>query len=432
MKAYPKYKNSGLEFIGKIPDYWEMKKTKYLFQLIVDKAPKGNNLELLSLYTDIGVKPRKELEQRGNRSSTTDDYFIVKKKDIIVNKLLAWMGAIGVSDYDGVTSPAYDILRQQKPLNSSFYHHLFRCGIYLTEFKKRSRGIMEMRLRLYFDELGQILVPYPPPEEQEKLVSFLDQKTTKIDRLIEIKTKQIELLKEHRTAIINQAVTKGLNPDVKMKDSGVEWLGQIPEHWEVKPIGLVFDYISYGFTNPMPTSDEGPYMLTANDIADGKVKYETARKTEYSAYVNDLTDKSRPKKGDVLITKDGSLGRVAVAAGKEACINQSVAIVRVNQNYVSTDYIQNILRSEPYQEKMIFDAGGTTIKHIYITRLAKMRVAIPDNHEQQDICDFINLIRNRINKTIEATNTQINQLKEYRTALISEVVTGKIDVRNEV
>ena len=139
-------KPSGLEWIGEIPKHWEVINTKYLFRLVTEPAPKNNDYELLSIYTDIGVRPRKELEARGNRATTTDGYWIVKKGDFIVNKLLAWMGAIGLSNYEGVTSPAYDILRKSRPLNERFYEYVFRCGLYFIEFKKRSRGILEVRL----------------------------------------------------------------------------------------------------------------------------------------------------------------------------------------------------------------------------------------------------------------------------------------------
>ena len=200
-------KPSGLEWIGNIPVHWEVINTKYLFRLVTEPAPKNNDYELLSIYTSIGVRPRKELEERGNRATTTDGYWLVKKGDFIVNKLLAWMGAIGLSDYEGVTSPAYDILRKKCPLNESFYEYLFRCGLYFTEFKKRSRGIMEVRLRLYFDQFGQIPLVFPPVDEQDEIANFLDQKTEQIDELISAEHRKIELLKEYRQSLISEAVT---------------------------------------------------------------------------------------------------------------------------------------------------------------------------------------------------------------------------------
>ena len=200
-------KPSGLEWIGEIPAHWEVINTKYLFRLVTEPAPENNDYELLSIYTHIGVKPRKELKERGNRATTKDGYWLVKKGDFIVNKLLAWMGAIGLSDYEGVTSPAYDILRKRQPLNERFYTYLFRCGLYFTEFKKRSRGIMEVRLRLYFDQFGQIPLVFPPVDEQYKIVDFLDRKTEQLDKLITAEQRKIELLKEYRQSLISEAVT---------------------------------------------------------------------------------------------------------------------------------------------------------------------------------------------------------------------------------
>ena len=200
-------KDSGVEWIGKIPKHWEIHKVKHLFKLIIEPAPKNNDYELLSVYTDIGVKPRKDLEERGNKASTTDGYWKVRKGDIIVNKLLAWMGAIGLSNYDGVTSPAYDILRAIQPLNPYLYHLLFRSSTCSAELKKHSRGIMDMRLRLYFDKFGDVLVPYAPIEEQNDIIKFIEVEEQKINSGIELIQLQIEKLKEYKTTLINDAVT---------------------------------------------------------------------------------------------------------------------------------------------------------------------------------------------------------------------------------
>jgi len=199
-------KDSGIEWLGRVPAHWQLKATKRLFRLVVEPAPDDNDYELLSIYTEIGVRPRKDLEAKGNKATTTDGYWLVQKGDLIVNKLLAWMGAIGVSDYDGVTSPAYDILRQRIPLEPRFYDYLFRCGICFTEFRRYSRGIMDMRLRLYFDEFGQFLMPYPPEEEQRQIVGFLQGELARFDELIAEATRAIDLLQDRRTALISAAV----------------------------------------------------------------------------------------------------------------------------------------------------------------------------------------------------------------------------------
>ena len=174
----------------------------------MDNSPESikSHHELLSIYTDIGVKPRKELEEKGNKASTTDGYWLVKKGDFIVNKLLAWMGAIGLSEYEGVTSPAYDILRPSRPLEGMFYHYLFRTKACSAELKRHSRGIMDMPLRLYFDKFGDVMAPYPPEEEQKQIIGHIGQESAKIDKAITFQ-QQIDKLKEYRATLINSAVT---------------------------------------------------------------------------------------------------------------------------------------------------------------------------------------------------------------------------------
>jgi type I restriction enzyme S subunit len=202
-----KMKDSGVEWIGEIPEGWEVNKVKNLFKLIMDASKKNNDYELLSIYTDIGVKPRKELEERGNKATNTDGYWVVKKGDFIVNKLLAWMGAIGLSEYEGVTSPAYDIIRPVKSAFGYYYHYLFRIRKCSSELKKSSRGIMEMRLRLYFDKFGIVIVPYPPLSEQKTIVAHIETQSQKINKAITLQQNQIEKLKEYKSILINNAVT---------------------------------------------------------------------------------------------------------------------------------------------------------------------------------------------------------------------------------
>ena len=210
-KFHPSYKESGIKWLGRIPADWKVQRVKSLFRLRIEKSGSAHGRELLSVYTHIGVRPRKDLEEKGNKASTTDDYWIVKKGDLIANKLLAWMGAIGVSHYDGVTSPAYDILIPIANLESDYYHHLFRTKAYLQQFKQRSRGIMDMRLRLYFDQFGQILVPVPPRGYQKLIVNWYNRFSRKIGCSINEARHEIDLLREYRTRLVADVVTGKLD-----------------------------------------------------------------------------------------------------------------------------------------------------------------------------------------------------------------------------
>ena len=200
-------KDSGIDWLGDIPQHWQLKRIKNIFKLIIEQAPDNNDMELLSVYSDIGVKPRKELEERGNKASTTDGYWIVKKGDFIINKLLAWMGALGLSNYDGVTSPAYDILRPRVCLSGEYFNYVLRMPTCTAELKRHSRGIMEMRLRLYFDKFGALYFPFPPETEQKEIAEFLETKLSECDYAKAKNLEQIKKLTELKQILIAEAVT---------------------------------------------------------------------------------------------------------------------------------------------------------------------------------------------------------------------------------
>ena len=428
MRRYPQYKESGVEWIAKIPKHWEMINTKYLFRLVTEPAPKNNNYELLSIYTDIGVKPRKELAERGNRATTTDGYWLVKKGDFIVNKLLAWMGAIGLSNHEGVTSPAYDILRKIRPLNERFYEYLFRCGLYFIEFKKWSRGIMEVRLRLYFDQFGQIPLVFPPVEEQDNIVDFLDRKTEQIDELIRIKEQRIELLQEQRTVLINQAVTKGLDPNVEMKPSGVEWIGDIPTHWEAKRLRHVSTIFKGGtpkrnvdryFQGNLPWAR--PVDITA--LQGALYIHDTEIHISEEALGNSGARLLPP--GTVLLTSRATIGETAITTVPMAT-NQGFA------NFVCNEVLLNIYLAyylRAIKDLLISLGSGTTFLEVTKGTLVGIGIPLPPLSEQKQIVNFLSRKTGQIDELITIEGRKIELLREYRQSLISEVVTGKIDVR---
>ena len=436
MKRYPEYKDSDADWIREIPARWKMINTKYLFRLVTEPAQKNNDYELLSIYTDIGVKPRKQLEERGNRATTTDGYWLVKKDDFIVNKLLAWMGAIGLSDYEGVTSPAYDILRKIRPLNERFYEYLFRCGLYFTEFKKWSRGIMEVRLRLYFDQFGQIPLVFPPVDEQDKIVDFLDCKTGQIDELIRIKERRIELLQEQRTALINHAVTKGLDPNVEMKPSGVEWIEEIPAHWEILKVKYV------GSSNPSKNNPkttclkEKPVVFLPMERVhtDGTIDQEL--RLPYSQLKNGYT---YFEENDVLIAKvtpcfeNGKIVLIKNLATPVGFGSTEFTVIRPNTQKVFSLFLYYILYNVPLRSiGKHFMTSAVGLKRVPTEFVENFRIPIPPKREQAQIANFLELKTRQIDDLISTEQRKIDLLKEYRQSLISEAVTGKIDVRNEV
>lgn len=429
MRRYESYKDSGVEWLGEVPHCWDVKKVKNIFHLIVEPAAKNNQCELLSVYTDIGVKPRAELEERGNKASTTDGYWVVKKGDIVVNKLLAWMGAIGLSEYDGVTSPAYDILRPHQQINGKFFHYLFRTPLCLSEFKKNSRGIMDMRLRLYFEELGNIYIPFPSYQEQQKIAQFLDDKTAKIDQAVDLAEKQIALLKEHKQILIQNAVTRGLNPDVPLKDSGVEWLGDVPAHWDIKRLKFMLsEKLKYGANESAESDDpEQPRYIRITDIDEqGNLKDDTFKSLEFEKAKDYLLNVN-----DILLARSGTVGKSYLY--KEnlknfACYAGYLIRVRLEQKKFNAEFVNYYFQSIGYWNWIKSVNIQATIQNVSAEKYNDFLLSVPNLQEQATIVDYLDQKTAKIDQAIALKTAHIEKLKEYKSVLINDVVTGKVQV----
>ena len=431
--SYPEYRESGAKWLGKVPSHWNVYPTKRLFRLVAEPAKRNNSHELLSVYTAIGVAPRKDLEQKGNKCSSTDGYWLVKKDDIIVNKLLAWMGAIGHSSYDGVTSPAYDILRRTKSFNPRFYHYLFRNEIAQQEFKRWSRGIMEMRLRLYFEELGRISIPFPPKEEIEKITAFLDYETGKIDELIEKQQELIALLKEKRQAVISHAVTKGLDPTNPLKPSGIEWLGDVPEHWELKFLrhlgkcqnGINIGAEAFGSGYPFVSYGDAYRDRTLPATGSGLVNSTLEDRQQYSVL-----------KGDTLFTRTSEtieeigFSSTCLQSIPEATFAGFLIRFRPSEETVLADFTKHYFGNSLLRAFFIKEMNLITRASLSQDLLKRLPVLLPPSTEQREIADYLDKKERIFDKLSANAETQITLLRERRTALISAAVTGKIDVRD--
>jgi type I restriction enzyme S subunit len=430
---YEQYKVSDNEWCEYLPSVWQEKRVKNIFNLITDLAPDNNDFELLSLYTSIGVKPRKEMEQRGNKSVTTDGYWIVKKGDIIVNKLLAWMGAIGLSEYDGVTSPAYDILRKfNNEVDEKFYTYLFRTEKAQAIFKKYSRGIMDVRLRLYFDKFGAITVPFPPPSEQKAIANYLDTKTAQIERQIDLLTEKAKLYNNLKQSLINETVTRGLDKTVPMKDSGIEWLGEVPEHWEIRRIKdytYVKGRIGWQGLRSSDFLDQGEfYCVTGTDLVNGSIDWSHCYFVSQDRYEQDKYIQLKIR--DLLITKDGTIGKIALIheLPLKATLNSGLFVTRPLKAKYSNEFMYWVLNSSAFRNYIDLTKGGSTIQHLYQNVFERFLYVCPPLPEQKEIAHYLDTKTSQIDKIIETINTQIEKLKELRKTLINDVVTGKIKV----
>lgn len=403
-QPYGTYRASNNEWVDKSPSGWEEKRVKDLFRLVTDKAPIDNDHELLSLYASIGVRPRKDLEARGNKASSTDGYWLVKKGDIVVNKLLAWMGSVGLSDFDGVTSPAYDVLRKTtKTLDERYFSYLFRTEIAKQIFKKNSRGIMDMRLRLYFDKLGAITVPVPPFSTQQAIAAYIDSKTAQLDRKIDLLSQKAAQYGKLKQSLINETVTRGLDKTVAMKDSGVEWLGEVPAHWEVKRIKDLSSLQSGNTIVSEQIEEAGLYPVYGGNGLRGY----------FSQYTN---------KGDyILIGRQGALcGNINYASGKFWASEHAV-VVYLNRS-VNMKWYGEMLRVMNLNQYSISAAQPG----LAVDRIKRLLLPVPPYPEQQAIAAYLDSKTAHIDRIVATINSQIDKLRELRKTLINDIVTGKI------
>lgn len=439
-KAYETYRISCNEWVDKIPSEWEEKRVKDIFRLVTDKAAADNDHELLSLYTSIGVKPRKDLDARGNKASSTDGYWLVKKGDIIVNKLLAWMGSVGVSDYDGVTSPAYDILRKKtKMLDERYFSYLFRTDIAKKIFKKNSRGIMDMRLRLYFDKLGAITVPVPPFATQQAIASYIDTKTSQIDREVDLLSQKVIQYGKLKQSLINETVTRGLDKSVPTKNSGVEWIGKIPSHWEIKrmkELGYLYSGLAgksgSDFTdNNINSAKFIPFVNIANNF------YLSLNELKYVIIFPD-EKQNIIKKNDLFFLMSSEdfadLGKSSLlleTPSSPIYLNSFCKGFRFLKSHINPRYINYFLHCSECRLALSNEGRGFTRINLRMDKINDLFTCLPPLKEQYTISDFLDKQSENIDAIVNTINTKIATLKDLRNSLINDVVTGKIKVKNE-
>ncbi|EOW6518847.1 restriction endonuclease subunit S [Cronobacter dublinensis] len=432
-KAYPEYKDSGVEWLGKIPCHWKTISISRLFSRT--KRSGYTEKELLSVYRDYGVIPKSSRDDNNNKpSEDLSPYQLVQPNDLVMNKMKAWQGSIAISEYEGIVSPAYFVYQPNKILfelaHPKYVHYLLRNPIYVTQYLSRSKGIRVNQWDLDPDEFRNIELLLPDKIEQEKIYSFLDHETAKIDNLIEKQQQLIELLKEKRQAVISHAVTKGLNPDVPMKDSGVEWLGKVPEHWTVSTIKYISTFIGTGGTPKNPesfTDDDGMDWFTPGDF-NGSLVLQNAKKKITTQAVSNGDAKSYPKNSIVVIGIGATLGKVAFVEHEFSC-NQQINIITPGKT-VEYKYLTYSLLNQVEQMKQ--SSNASTIGIMNQEKTKQIWIAFPSKDEQIKIVNTLSQKEIEFDSLLNKSEYQILLLQERRTALISAAVTGKIDVRDWV
>tara|TARA_R110002167_G_scaffold318517_1_gene524170 strand:- start:1862 stop:3172 length:1311 start_codon:yes stop_codon:yes gene_type:complete len=434
MKKYKAYKDSGIEWIGVIPEHWNLKPLKHIVECNSESLPENTPKNQLINYIEIGDVSagqgitgfeKYEFEKAPSRARR-----IVREGDVIISTVRTYLKAIASIErqFDNyVVSTGFAVLTP-KQFDSTYLNNIVLSNGFIGEIISLSKGISYPSITS--SDLLQIKVPFPSTLEQEDIGAYLDQKTTEIDTLITKKEQLIKLLEEERTAMINQAVTKGLDPNVPMKDSGIDWLGEIPEHWVLVKLKYL-TRIRYGLGQPPKQKEGGLPIIRATNVYRGTISEENM------IYVDpdDLPLNREPilKENDIIVVRSGAY------TADSAIIEKKWEGTVTGYDLVMTPKTVNpkllsfaLLSTYMLDNQLFLQRLRAAQPHLNSEELGNTFMLLPPDFEQIDLVDFIENELLRLNEIKEKVKKEIHFLKEYKTALISEVVTGKIDVREEV
>ncbi|MFN7909821.1 MAG: restriction endonuclease subunit S [Microcystis sp.] len=428
-QLYPTYKDSGVEWLGAIPEHWKVKKLKNVAFINLDTLNEDIQPDYLLTYIDIG-----NVTSDGSILETQEFQFKqapsrarrkVKNGDTIISTVRTYLRAISLikdPPENLIVSTGFAVLSPRAEIDSRFLFRFVQSSEFVEKVVAHSEGVGYPAINP--SKLACLPIWLPPLPEQQKIAQFLDQETSKIDNLITKKERLIKLLKEKRTALISHAVTKGLNPDVPMKDSGVEWLGEIPEHWEIVPLRSVLEQrIEYNIGRKTEN-----ILSVIKDV--GVVNYED-REASGNKKSENIEQYKIIYPSDIVVNRMNLIfGSVGIAREYGASSTEYY-VLKPKSNKVCQEYYGHIFCSKSFQLSLVGIGKGILFHRmrIYSEELKKILFPFPPLEEQKLINEYLIQNLNEINHLSDKLNTSIDHLKEYRTALISAAVTGKIDVR---
>jgi len=427
---YPEYKESGVPWLGKIPAHWECLPHRAIFSEVKNQGQIDE--PLLSVTIAKGVIPQSQLLANSSKKDSSNldksKYKLVCPDDIVYNKMRAWQGAIGISNYRGIVSPAYVVVRLRRAGDPNYFHYLLRTPLFAKEAERWSYGITPDMWSLRPEHFKLIYSCFPLHKEQIQIARFLDWKTSQINKFIRNKRRLIELLKEQKQNIINQAVTRGLDPKVKLKPSGVEWLGDIPEHWEVAPL----KHLASINARVLPESTDENYTFKYCDISSvgtGRLieEPETLRFDQAPSRARRIL-----KKGDTILSTVRTYLKAVyyVPDEVEDWIASTGFAVLTPKKEIHPPFLGLLIQSNNFINRVIRESIGVAYPAIAETKLGTLHLSYPVSiEEQQKILEYITDSSKAIDQAISRAEREIELMREYRTRLISDVVTGKVDVR---
>jgi len=423
LEPYPEYKPSKLPWLTKLPAHWHEKRAKYLFREVDERSSTGDE-ELLSVSHLTGVTPRSEKAVTMFMAESYTGHKLCRPGDLVINTMWAWMAALGVAKQGGLVSPSYAVYRpiDRDVLSPEFADLVLRTNVYVSEYVCRSTGIRSSRLRLYPEKFLDIPIACPLRDEQDQIAAYLRRKDQQILRLIRAKRRLIELLNEQKQVIIHRTVTRGLDPNVRLKPSGIDWLGDIPDHWELKKLKHVTRFLNGLAFKPEEWVDSGVPIIRIQNLNGGSDFNYTNRL--------DLPHELLIQSNDLLFAWSGnrgtSFGSFLWNGNTPGYLNQH--IFKLIDYQVGKLFFYYLLRAvTTHVEEQTHGIIG--LVHITKPQLGSIVVPIPPDNEQAEISTSISQSCASIDRAVTQARREIALIREYRTRLVADVVTGRLDVR---
>jgi len=433
LKRYPAMKDSGVPWLGKVPEHWEVKRCLYLFREIDKRSPDGSE-QHLSMSQRLGLVPSHYIEYRTLVSESYAGGKLCSVGDLVLNRLKAHLGVFALAQHAGVVSPDYTVLRPFVRDGAAYIERVLRSHACRGELRSRAKGIVEGFWRLYTDDLYNIRLPYPPSPEQAAIVRFLDHVERRIRRYIRAKQKLIALLNEQKRGIIHRVVTRGLDPNVRLKRSGVPWLGDVPEHWEVTRLRNLLVCVtsgSRGWSNYAANS--GPLFIRIGNLTRGSIDLDLtdAVRLDLPASVMGETVRTRAEPDDILLSITAFIGSVALVPDGigDAYVSQHVACCRLAADAANARWVAYVLLSPIGKTHGTLCMYGGTKQGLSLDDVKNHLIILPPREEQDAIVQRIEAHARATDLAVRAAAGEVSFLREYRTRLIADVVTGKLDVR---
>lgn len=425
LERYDHRRDSGIEWLNDIPTHWKLKRLKFIVEIAKRIAGK-EGFEVLSI-TQKGIKVKDVESGEGQLAMDYSKYQLLYKGEFAMNHMDLLTGYVDISHYDGVVSPDYRVfINRSADVMDAYLLLIFQLGYTQRIFYRYGQGVSFLgRWRFPAENFNNFFIPIPPLEEQRRIVDFISRKTTQIDEAIAIKEKQIALLKERKQIIIQKAVTQGLNPNVPMKNSGADWIEQIPKHWNFLPITKYSTRVDYRGKTPEKVS-EGRFLLTAKNVKNGRIDYEISQEFIKETHYESVMSRGKPIIGDLLFTTEAPLGACAIVDNPNVAIAQRIIKFRLDLTKFLPEFVNFFMQAPIFQNYLQMLGTGSTALGIKASKLFLLKIATPPISEQALICMHIEKNSALVDTAIAYQASQIEKLKEYKTTLINSAVTGKI------